>query len=818
MQTGRPKIAVKGNSIYVVWEGQTAAGDWDIYFTRSLVLGGSWTAQTRVDTAGAGFNARKPCLAFSGDNIYVAWEDYRISGGSSEIYFNYSMDTGMTWQPGDQALSSNGMGSTAHDPRICCSGAYVYVGWSDDRNGTGDIFFNKSTNGGASFNFFDTRVDRSNPSPGDSKDLCLACSGEAVYAVYRDNRNGDYEVFLNASMNGGIAWPASDLKLEADTSVNEAGAPQLMVEGNLIYVTWADWRNGLRDVYFQASVDAGATWLGADVRINTNAAGDSNSTTPTLASLGEYVYVVFADDRYALTDIYLNFSTDAGQNWLSRDVRLDTKLPNISASTNPCVALNGHNLYVLWQDDIDLDTYQDFRFQWGQYRWVPTVGASDTRLNTNTVASSSSNNVRIAASGNYLYAVWEDWRAGSGDIYLNFSEDGGVTWRANDIRVDHAPNNFNAVCPEIACVGKTVYVVWEDSRGTTADVYFNVSHDHGATWSAVDRQLDSDVTATWDARTPIITADGSYVYVSWSDYRMPAQVHVWSNASPNGGISWQGEKQVDMGAAGSSAFSGQMCCFGKNAWIVWQDTRNSLGDIYCNKTNDAGMSWGASDVQLFASLSPLLCRGSAPSIANDGQLLIVAWQDNRNDLTTFTTDIFMRYTLVGISAGAANWYSDVRLDTSDGSLNSSYDPRVACSGQSVYVVWSDLRNATTGVEEDIYLNYSNDFGLNWAGDVRIETDTAGANISSDARVFVQGSNIFVTYEDDRSGDVRLYVNYSLDGALSWLTSDLRLDNNSATGTWLGSHSALMSGNRLFSAWGDDRPAGLFTDIYGNRVD
>jgi len=815
MTAGRPKIACQGNTIYVVWEGQSAAGDWDIYFNLSLNWGLNWMVPTRVDTAAATFNARKPCMAFSGDNVYVAWEDYRILNASSEIYFNYSIDGGASWNAPDQCISNNGMGSQVHDPRICCSGACVYVGWSDNRNGTGDIYFNKSWDGGASFSGFDTRVDKSNPSPGDSKDLALACAGEAVYAVYRDDRNGDYEVFLNASMNGGTNWGLSDRKLETDSTVNEAGAPQLKVEGNLLYVTWTDLRNGLRDVFFQASVDAGATWLSSDVRINTNAAGDSDSTTPALASSGEYVYVVFADDRYTLTDIFVNFSTDAGQTWLSRDVRLDTSLPNTSASTSPCVALNGHNLYVLWQDDIDLDSQQDLRFQWGQYRWAPTVGASDVRLNTNTAATSSSNNVRIAASGNYLYAVWEDWRNGNGDIFFNFSKDGGVTWEANDIRVDNDSNNFNAVCPAIGCVGKMVAVVWEDWRSTTADIYYNVSHDNGATWSGSDVQLDSDISpTTWNARTPQITADGSYVYVSWSDDRNSPETHIWSNASSNGGMTWQGEMQVDKPAGPSSAFSGKMCCFGKNAWIVWQDTRNGLGDIYYNVTNDAGMTWWAPDIQLYAS--PAGCRASAPSIANQGQLLYVAWQDNRNDTTTFTTDIYMKFTFVGIS-GAATWGPDTRLDTGDALQNYSFDPRVACSGQSVYVVWSDERNSTTGIE-DIYLNSSNDFGQTWAGDVMIETDTAGANDSYEARVFVQGTSVFVTWEDDRSGDTRLYMNYSLDGATNWLTSDLRLDNNSNSGTDSSVHSALMCGNRFFAAWSDDRPGGLFTDIYGNRVD
>ena len=92
---------------------------------------------------------------------------------------------------------------------------------------------------------------------------------------------------------------------------------------------------------------------------------------------------------------------------------------------------------------------------------------------------------RIAADGQSVYVIWEDFRNGTfpmvSDIYFNRSLDGGTTWLPTDVRlnVGVAPGATLALDHDIAVSGSVVYVVWEDQRngsnGQGRDVYLNRS-------------------------------------------------------------------------------------------------------------------------------------------------------------------------------------------------------------------------------------------------------------------------------------------------------------------------------------------------------
>ena len=88
-------------------------------------------------------------LAFSGDNLYVVWEDNSLNG-NHEILFKKSTDNGTTF--GSTINLSNNTGSS-FNPQISTTSNNVYVVWQDDSlsvNNTGnqDIFFKKNTDNG----------------------------------------------------------------------------------------------------------------------------------------------------------------------------------------------------------------------------------------------------------------------------------------------------------------------------------------------------------------------------------------------------------------------------------------------------------------------------------------------------------------------------------------------------------------------------------------------------------------------------------------------------------------------------------------------
>ncbi|MGH9264176.1 MAG: sialidase family protein [Acidimicrobiales bacterium] len=105
-------------------------------------------------------------------------------------------------------------------------------------------------------------------------------------------------------------------------------SPQLAAspDGKL-YATWADGRNGDEDVYLRSSSDGGESW-GDVVKVNENGDDGTAQFLPKVAvGPGERVNVLFLDGRHdpdekILLDAYLASSTDGGRSF--DNVRLTT--------------------------------------------------------------------------------------------------------------------------------------------------------------------------------------------------------------------------------------------------------------------------------------------------------------------------------------------------------------------------------------------------------------------------------------------------------------------------------------------------------------
>ena len=84
-------------------------------------------------------------------------------------------------------------------------------------------------------------------------------------------------------------------------------------------------------------------------------------------------------------------------------------------------------------------------------QWLPEV-----RL-TNDPASSISGARVIAANGNVVHAVWNDFADGNGEIYYKNSIDGGVSWGANTRLTNDAALSS---LPSLTVSGSSVHVTW----------------------------------------------------------------------------------------------------------------------------------------------------------------------------------------------------------------------------------------------------------------------------------------------------------------------------------------------------------------------
>ena len=171
---------------------------------------------------------------------------------------------------------------------------------------------------------------------------CVAASGNALHVVWRDFRDGNYEIYYKRSIDGGTSWGA-DTRLTSNSASSEF--PSVSVSGSVVHVVWSDERDGNWEIYYKRSTDGGSSW-GQDTRLTNNTAG---SYYPSVSVSGSVVHVVWLDSRDGNWEIYYKRSTGGGSSWGQ-----DTRLTNSTAfSYYPSVSVSGSVVHVVWQDDRD---------------------------------------------------------------------------------------------------------------------------------------------------------------------------------------------------------------------------------------------------------------------------------------------------------------------------------------------------------------------------------------------------------------------------------------------------------------------------------
>lgn len=423
-------------------------------------------------------------------------------------------------------------GSTSAEPRLCCNGLNVYAVWQDDRNGNEDIYLNVSRDGGLTWGAGDIRLDTGDAA-GSARSLNpdICCDGDRVYVVWHDDRNGANDIYFNASFDGGATWQPSATRVDHGTAGSAVSEfPQVCCAGLDVYVAWLDQRLAAprRDVFTNASTDGGATWGANDVRIDTR---DGDSDGLRICCAGQNVYAVWSDKRNGAPDIHYNSSANGGATWQASDVRLDTgDIAGRGASLNPQICCDGLDVYVAWQDDRnDLGGNQQI-FAHNSADGGVTWPVAPRRVDNGT---GDADDPVLCCERNTLFVAWRDDRDGATDIYVNVSVNRGITWRPVDARLDtgDTAGASESRGPRIGCAGSVTYVVWADRRDGAGDIYVNWSADNGSTWQAMDQRIDGATGAgAADSDGISLCSDGPRLYVAWEESRNPGQ-DVFVNAN-----------------------------------------------------------------------------------------------------------------------------------------------------------------------------------------------------------------------------------------------------------------------------------------------
>lgn len=325
----KPKLASAGTNVYIANTFVSSGSDKDIYFTASSDYGGSFISQIEISENDT--YSEDPSLAAIGNNVYIAWVDYQSdSPQQANVLFRASIDAG-------QSFSSIKTLSTNADTRTClvaASSTNVYIVWC---NTNGELHLAKSTDFGA--NFGATQTLSTNVIFGGEE---LLAFGDNVYVVWIEQGNNNLQdIFFRASNDGGNNFGGI---VNVSNTPGFSGNPKLSAALSNVYIVWEDESPGNNDIYFSRSTNNGGSFQPPQ-NLSTSSLA---SQLPRIDASGEYVHVVWQEDRTANWEVAYRRSNNAGETFGSLIYNANGQINEIE-DAEPVIIARGIDRYIAWE-------------------------------------------------------------------------------------------------------------------------------------------------------------------------------------------------------------------------------------------------------------------------------------------------------------------------------------------------------------------------------------------------------------------------------------------------------------------------------------
>jgi len=635
--------------------------------------------------------------------------------------------------------------SNANNPAMAADGSDLYMVWVDDGDldyagKDYDIFFKRSTDNGQTWGkavcLSDSGTGSQNPS--------IAVNGNNLYVVWAEDDFLNPGIQFRMSKDGGGHWGEI---VQVTDKADWGAAPVVSVSGTSVYVVWA--YSG--EIYFGYS-DDGEEWKTKQI----SEEGSSNSVyayDPWVASRGSYVYAAWreVDQDTRENRVAFKNSDDNGQNFQEKT----THIRATSSSEyiyDPAVACdeNGH-VYAAWREYNPSDVIYDLYYSYSQSdgddgSWSSPDKIDDTDESIYSVAISSEKEAGV----NYVYAAWYD----RNNVSFVRSTDES-TWSSSTVLMPYNGYDTALAANDDGHVYAACAAANETSGLFNSDVYINISSDRGSNWD--DWALIS--SELFDGLSGAAAADvsGDQLYLVWEEHGNISGVENGVEGDiffrHYDGNSWSGVTVLsDASEDGTSAFP-DIAVDGQNIYVVWHEYGNISGqgedaDIVFRYSSNGGQDWGATTV---LSDDPNDGNSIYPKVGIAGSTGYVVWYDNGNVAGSGTdNDVLFRK----INSGTPDLTGTMVL--SQDSTGTSQNPDIVVDGSNVYTVWQDSTDIyESGRDADIFFRKSTNNGNSW-NDIVVVSQTASYSydpvISMGDYIYVVWRESYPTFSRSVNGD------------------------------------------------------------------
>lgn len=335
---------------------------------------------------------------------------------------------------------------------------------------------------------------------------------KVVHAIWWDYGSGSCSIYYARSTDEGQTWATNE---RVDDS-NSAMYPSITLDNNgRPAVAWADGRNGGGDIYVSIREDKGWT---KSVMINDDR--EHKASMPDIFFKNGKFYAAWTDGRDdgIFTDIYTSISIN-GKKW-TKNIRANDNLGYDPVASDPEIQIGDDGVFYLvfngWEGNVPGGRYPDAYFtkstDAGQTWMSPQV-----RMNILDLWFQQDPHLAVDEQG-WLYAVWEDDAEDFWDFNIRFarSTDNGLHW-INKI-IDDDPNVGNRMYPKIIFNNGYLNAIWGyDCRNGCQDIYFTLSKNQGEDWSS-NQKVNNDEYNYVNGGVQIAGNEQGDVYCSWHEY------------------------------------------------------------------------------------------------------------------------------------------------------------------------------------------------------------------------------------------------------------------------------------------------------------
>jgi hypothetical protein len=351
---------------------------------------------------------------------------------------------------------------------------------------------------------------------GDSGFTAIAVGpGDSIHVVWEDDTPGNYEIYYTKSTDGGVSWAKAQ---RITWTSGRSGWPSLAVDpSGEIHVAWEDATPGHYAVYYKNSTDGGITWS-ANKRL-TWTSGDAYNAAITFGSPG-CLHLAFNDSTPGNDEIYYKKSTDAGVTW-----------------------------------------------------------ATSKRLTYNS-GTSGWPAIAVDSSG-IAHVAWTDATPGPGEIYYKNSTDEGTTWSAAK-RLTWTSKGGNIYIEMALDPSKNLHLVWQGNRPADQEIYYKKSTDGGATWATTKKLTLT--TANYSGYPDIASDPGGNLHLVWEEETATSTSAIYYKMSTDGGASWTANLRLNWSSGNSGGEAVAADSLG-NVHVVYSDNTIGQAEIYYKKFN-----------------------------------------------------------------------------------------------------------------------------------------------------------------------------------------------------------------------------------------